>query len=330
MRNLFAVFRSVLPVVAAALVLFPLTALAGSGASASLIGVGTAFTYRGQLSQSGAPYTGPCDFEFNLWDVASAGVQIGATQTSANVPVANGAFAVSLDFGPGAFNGDGRWLETSVRCPSGSGSYTQLSPRQALTPMPYALFAMNVDAANITGLSAGAGLSYSGGQFSISSGSITNAMLANPSFTISAGSGLTGGGTVNLGGTTTFSIPASGISNAMLASPSVTITAGSGLSGGGSASLGGSTTLSIGSDAVTSTMLATGAVGTTELKANAVTAEKVDPASVQVRVSGTCPAGLFAQGVGTDGSITCGPVQLSGVITGTGFSLTGAPWPTAP
>ena len=318
-----ALFRSVLPIVAAALVLFPLTALAGSG-------MGTAFTYRGQLAQSGAPYTGACDFTFSLWDAASAGVQIGAPQTSADVSVSNGAFAVSLDFGASAFTGDARWLETSVRCPAGSGSYTTLTPRQGLSPMPYALFALNVDAANISGLSAGSGLSYSGGQFSISSGSITNAMLTNPSLTLSAGSGLTGGGTVNLGGTTTLSIPAGGISNAMLASPAMTITAGSGLSGGGLASLGGATTLSIGSGAITSAMLSAGAVGTTELKANAVTAAKVDPASVQVRVNGICPAGLFAQGVGADGSVTCGPVQLSGVITGTGFSLTGAPWPTAP
>ena len=323
MRKLSHLLRSILPVVTAALVLFPLTALAGSG-------MGTAFTYRGQLAQSGTPYTGACDFTFGLWDAASAGVQIGVTQTSGNVSVSNGAFAVSLDFGASAFNGQARWLETAVRCPAGSGSYTTLSPRQGLSPMPYALYALNVDAANISGLTAGSGLSYTGGQFSISSGAITNAMLANPSFIVNAGSGLSGGGLVNLGGTTTLSIPSGGISNAMLVNPSVTITAGSGLSGGGAANLGGSTTLSIGSGAITNSMLAAGAVGTTELKAGAVTAAKVDSASVQLRVNGTCPVGLFAQGVGADGSVTCGPMPLSGVITGTGFSLTGAPWPTAP
>ena len=323
MRQLSAFLRSVLPLAAAALVLFPLTALAGSGA-------GTAFTYRGQLAQSGLPYTGACDFAFSLWDAASAGSQVGVTQTSASIPVANGAFAVSLDFGTGAFAGDARWLETAVRCPAGAGEYTTLSPRQGLSPMPYALYALNVDAANISGLSAGPGLTYAGGQFSISAGAVTNAMLANPSFTLNAGSGLSGGGLVNLGGTTTLSIPPGGISNAMLANPSVTLTAGSGLSGGGEASLGGSTTLSIGSGAITTSMLAAGAVGTTELQAGAVTAAKVDSTSVQLRVSGSCPEGLFAQGVGADGSVTCSPVQLSGVITGTDFSLTGAPWPTAP
>jgi hypothetical protein len=44
-----------------------------------------------------------------------------------------------LDFGSGVFNGEARWLEISVQCPTGSGDYTTLTPRQALTPAPYAL-----------------------------------------------------------------------------------------------------------------------------------------------------------------------------------------------
>jgi hypothetical protein len=43
----------------------------------------------------------------------------------------------------------------------------------------------------------------------------------------------------------TFPIPAGGVTNAMLANSSLTVTAGSGLSGGGSISLGGTTTLSL-------------------------------------------------------------------------------------
>jgi hypothetical protein len=46
----------------------------------------------------------------------------------------------------------------------------------------------------------------------------------------------------------TFPIPAGGVTNAMLQNPSLTVTAGSGLSGGGSVSLGGSTTLSLSSN----------------------------------------------------------------------------------
>jgi hypothetical protein len=56
------------------------------------------------------------------------------------------------------------------------------------------------------------------------------------------GSGLSGGGT---GGTLTLSVPAAGITNAMLNNPSLTVTAGTGLSGGGPVALGSSTTLSL-------------------------------------------------------------------------------------
>jgi trimeric autotransporter adhesin len=62
--------------------------------------------------------------------------------------------------------------------------------------------------------------------------------------TYSAGAGL------NLTGTT-FSIPNSAVTNAMLTNPSLTVTAGTGLSGGGSVSLGGSTTLNMANTAVT-------------------------------------------------------------------------------
>jgi hypothetical protein len=100
---------------------------------------GSAFTYQGRLTSGGAPVNGPCDFQFSLFDAASAGTQIGSTQPATNVSVMNGLFTVAIDFGGGAFNGAARWLEIGVRCPAGSGSYTTLSPRQALHAAPYAL-----------------------------------------------------------------------------------------------------------------------------------------------------------------------------------------------
>ncbi len=197
-----------------------LTATAGPTLAGSNLGTG--FTYRGSLTQAGAPYTGQCDFQFGLWDSNSAGAQIGSMQTSLSVAVSSGVFDVSLDFGTGAFNGQGRWLETAVRCPASTGSYIALSPRQALTPMPYALYALRVDAGNVNGLSAGAGLFYSGGQFSISSGAVTNAMLASPSVTVTTGTGLAGGGSISLGGDTTLSVAPGGITSTMLAPGAVT------------------------------------------------------------------------------------------------------------
>ena len=59
---------------------------------------------------------------------------------------------------------------------------------------------------------------------------------------VTAGSGLTGGGT---SGNVTLSVPNAGITNAMLQNSSLTVTAGTALTGGGAVSLGGSTTLNV-------------------------------------------------------------------------------------
>ncbi|MGB6678993.1 MAG: hypothetical protein WBE44_20025 [Terriglobales bacterium] len=59
---------------------------------------------------------------------------------------------------------------------------------------------------------------------------------------VGSGSGLTGG---PITGSGTLSIATAGVSNSMLANPSLTISAGTALTGGGSVQLGGSTTLSL-------------------------------------------------------------------------------------
>jgi hypothetical protein len=51
-------------------------------------------------------------------------------------------FTITLDFGPGIFNGTNYWLEIGVKT-NGAASYADLSPLQALTPVPYAVFAEN-------------------------------------------------------------------------------------------------------------------------------------------------------------------------------------------
>jgi hypothetical protein len=103
---------------------------------------GTGFTYQGQLKNANGPVTGACDFQFSLWDANSAGVQVGSTQTIAGVSVNGGLFTVQLNeagqFGASPFNGQGRWLQVAVKC-AGDPAYITLTPRQPLTPAPYAL-----------------------------------------------------------------------------------------------------------------------------------------------------------------------------------------------
>jgi hypothetical protein len=121
-----------------------------SPAAGVLASIGTAFTYQGQLQSGGTPVDSDCDFVFSLWDAVGSGSpptggnQVGSFQPAPNIPVTNGLFAVRLDFGSDAFRGEARWLQTAVRCPAGGGDYTTLAPRQALTPVPYALFSQDL------------------------------------------------------------------------------------------------------------------------------------------------------------------------------------------
>ena len=97
--------------------------------------VSTQFSYQGRLKREGNPYTGTCDFRFDLWDEATNGTQVG-TLSMADVPVTEGLFAVELDFGD-QFQGEARWLAAAVQCPS-DGNLTELG-REPLTAVPYAL-----------------------------------------------------------------------------------------------------------------------------------------------------------------------------------------------
>ncbi|MCC6269071.1 MAG: hypothetical protein IT300_16000 [Dehalococcoidia bacterium] len=103
--------------------------------------LGSSFTYQGRLTDAGSPANGTYDLRFILYDADTAGASVGTTQTKDDVTVTNGLFGVELDFGAGAWNGDARWVEIAVRPGASAGTYTVLSPRQPISPTPYALFA---------------------------------------------------------------------------------------------------------------------------------------------------------------------------------------------
>ena len=104
---------------------------------------GSSFTYQGFLRENGSPVNGPYDFEFRLYDAVSGGVQIGSVVSVADAPVQDGLFTALLDFGTTPFAGEARWIEVRVRAGASTGAYTTLSPRQLLSAVPYALYALN-------------------------------------------------------------------------------------------------------------------------------------------------------------------------------------------
>ena len=199
--------------------------------------VGTVFTYQGQLQEDdGSPVSDPtCDFTFELWadEVSADPGDLMGTESKLAVGMTDGLFTVTLDFGVDAFAGDARWLEIEARCPAGGGVYEPLSPRQELTPAPYAINADQVDGAD-----AGDFVSQA------EPDSVTTGMIV-PQVVSSIDGVSNDGGNVDLVAGTGISLaPDDGADTITISSTGVSgVTAGDGLTGGGG---GGSVTLNVG------------------------------------------------------------------------------------
>ena len=128
---------------------------------------GTAFTYQGRLNDGANPANGVYHLTFTLFNEASGGAE-QASYFVGDLGITNGLFTVTLDFGAGAFTGADRWLEIAVQT-NGAALFTTISPRQPITPAPYAIYAGGVTASGISGTIAPA---------NIGAGSLTTVMLA--------------------------------------------------------------------------------------------------------------------------------------------------------
>lgn len=117
----------------------------------------TAFTYQGRLIDANTAADGLYDLRFRLYADPVHGSPIGQEIIESDVEVTDGYFDVRLDFGsdPGIFNGDARWLEIGIRpgALEDPNEYATLSPRQEITPTPYATFAANEGLMRIDGVS---------------------------------------------------------------------------------------------------------------------------------------------------------------------------------
>src|ERR1022692_4985378 len=151
----------------------------------SLHAQGTAFTYQGRLNDGATPASGTYDLRFIVYDNSAGGSQQGPLLTNSATAVSNGLFTATLDFG-NQFPGADRWLEIGVRT-NGGGSFFTLSPRQALTPAPYA-----ITAGNLTGVVPSAGVA---GTYAspVTFSSLANSFSGN-------GSGLANVNALTLGG----------------------------------------------------------------------------------------------------------------------------------
>lgn len=121
-------------------------------AALNLCAQGTAISYQGRFIDSGVPANTNYDFRFTVYTAVTAGTNVSYALTNYAVPVSNGLFMTTLDFGPGVFNGtvngSNYWLDIGVRA-IGVTNFTVLTPRQPILPVPYAIFATS--ASNLLG-----------------------------------------------------------------------------------------------------------------------------------------------------------------------------------
>ncbi|MBX3409516.1 MAG: hypothetical protein KF859_06480 [Phycisphaeraceae bacterium] len=111
----------------------------------------TLFTFQGRLTDADAPASGLYDIRITPYSVASGGSPIGPPVCADDVPVGEGLFTLQLPTqlltpGDGAL-----YLAIEVRADAGASTpcgnpsgFTALSPRQAVTPAPSAVFAFAV------------------------------------------------------------------------------------------------------------------------------------------------------------------------------------------
>ena len=157
---------------------------------------GTAFTYQGRLNNNGATANGSYDMAFTLFPTNATGTAIAGPVTNAAVTVSNGLFTTTVDFGS-VFNGASNWLQIAVST-NGANAFSTVSPRQRLTPVPYAVYSEGAGYASTAGVAA----SVPAGSITASdlvpgavsdlgtpNGSTTNALVVNNNGLVGIGTG---------------------------------------------------------------------------------------------------------------------------------------------
>ena len=275
--------------------------------------LGPAFTYQGQLRESGQPANGLYDLQACLFDDPVNPVPLACSANFDDVPVEEGVFSVVLDFGTTPFAGEQRYLELRVRSGASSGAYTFLAPRQLIRPAPEALRAAAASAAPWSGLS-GVPAGFADGIDDGGTGTVTS---------VASGTGLTGG---PITGSGTLAIATAGVGTAQLANDAVDASKLAANAVDSAALVDANvTTGKIADDAISAAKLANNAVDTAAIVDANVTRAKIAPGAVglaqidtgqvQERISGVCPQGTYLVAIGSGGSLLCLEQPGIGVTT---------------
>jgi hypothetical protein len=128
---------------------------------------GTAFTYQGRLINGTNAASGTYNLTFSLFNTNAGGVAIAGPVTNSAVVITNGLFMVTMDFSSGVWNGQTNWLQIGVET-NGGASFITLTPRQQLTPTPYAIYAESAD--DLSGTLSASQLTSIGNTYSLAGG----------------------------------------------------------------------------------------------------------------------------------------------------------------
>ncbi len=229
---------------------------------------------------AGAPIDGPVSATFRVFDAVTGGNQVWTEDQSltASAGLMFAELGHVLPFDNTVFDGSARFLELVINGET-------LTPRLSLLSVPYALDAAQADHSAstdaigalhesdlVTTVTAGTGLTGGGHGGAVSLAVDSNAVQSRVTGTCAAGSAIQ---TIGANGTVTCQTTAAG--------GTITgVTAGTGLAGGGTT---GNVTLS------------------------------VDTTAIQARVAGTCAVGSAIRAIAANGSVTC-DVDPTGTITG--------------
>ena len=241
--------------------------------------------------------------------VGNGGTGLSGTPANGTIDIGNGSgftrTTLTAGTGIGITNASGS-ITINNTLPSSGGTVTSVATGSGLTGGP------------ITGT----------GTVSIATGGVTNTMLTNSTVNYPVGSGLTGGGSVALGGTaTTIGIVTGGVTNTMLANSTVNYPVGSGLTGGGSVVLGGTaTTIGIVTGGVTNAMLANSSLTVTAGSGLGGGGPVSLGGSVTLTNAGVTSA-VAGTGIGVSGAtgaVTISNNGVTSIVAGAGISTSGA------